>query len=453
MSERAAEHPEARDLTHGPIARQILSLAAPIIGTSFIHIAYSFTDMAWVGRLGSREIAALGVIAVLTWLASSIGALVKSGAEVLVAQGLGARNRPLARSYAQHTSTLALYIALGLMVLFGVGGSTFIGFYRLEGSTSQFAQQYLNIVLWSFPAFFLSLSYSGVYNAAGRSGVPFRINSIGLVLNMLLDPLFIFVCDWGISGAALATVVAQWVVALLFLIQVQGRDKLLGGWRIVGVLQRTETLAILKLGLPIVALNSLFVFITFVMGTLTARAGGHIGVATINTGGQLEAITWNTSQGFGTALAAFVAQNYAGGKVQRIFSAFRISIAITSVFGIVATLLYVFFGTEFFALIVPEKEAYLEGGRYLRIVGSFQLFMMAEIVIQGLFYGTGRSLQPALISIIGNAIRIPLALVFGALGLGLMGIWWAIAASMAVKGLAAVSFLPYLKRTLHRRLA
>ena len=87
MSGKAAEHSETKDLTRGPIARQIVALAAPIIGTSFIQVAYSFTDMAWVGRLGSREIAALGVISVLTWLASSIGALVKTGAEVLVAQG------------------------------------------------------------------------------------------------------------------------------------------------------------------------------------------------------------------------------------------------------------------------------------------------------------------------------------------------------------------------------
>ena len=179
-------------------------------------------------------------------------------------------------------------------------------------------------------------------------------------------------------------------------------------------------------------LNSLFALITFVMGTITAHAGGHIGVATINVGGQLEAITWDTSQGFGTALAAFVAQNYAARKPQRIFSAFRVSISITSVFGIVAMFLYIFFGTELFALIIPEEEAYLEGGRYLRAAGCVQLFMMSEILIQGLFYGTGRSLQPALISIIGNSIRIPLALIFGAMGFGLVGIWWAIATSMAI---------------------
>ena len=139
MSERAEEHSETKDLTRGPIARQIVTLAAPIIGTSFIQVAYSFTDMAWVGRLGSREIAALGVISVLTWLASSIGALVKTGAEVLVAQGLGAQNRNSARCYAQHTSTLALYISLGLMLVYGVGGSTFIGLYGLEETTSEFA--------------------------------------------------------------------------------------------------------------------------------------------------------------------------------------------------------------------------------------------------------------------------------------------------------------------------
>lgn len=436
---------EVHDLTQGRISRQIVSLALPIIGTSFVQVAYSFTDMAWVGHLGSREIAALGVIAVLTWLAASIGTLVKSGAEVLVAHSLGAQNRSLARSYAQHTTTLALYIALGLMALLFVGGDTFIRFYHLDEEISHMAHIYLRLILLGLPAFFLGLACSGIYNATGRSKIPFRINSIGLIANMLLDPLFIFVFRWGIAGAALATVVSQWLVALLFLHRIYGQDHLFGGWHLVGRLHRMETLKIAKLGVPIVALNTLFVFITFIMGTLTARTGGHIGVATINTGGQLEAITWNTSQGFSTALATFVAQNYAQGKADRIFSAFKISISITSIFGLIASLIYIFLGTPFFALIVPEVEAYTEGGRYLRIVGCFQLFMMAEIVIQGLFYGTGRSLQPALISIIGNSIRIPLVFLFTSLHWGLEGIWWAIALSMIAKGLSSIGFLPYLR--------
>lgn len=437
-------------LTEGHIAKQIIRLATPIIGTSFIQIAYSFTDLAWVGRLGSESFSALGIVSVLTWLATCIGALVKSGSEVLVAQGLGNQNRTLARSFAQHAAMLSLILAALVMLLFGTLGAAFIGLYGLGENISTLAQSYLYRILWGFPAYYLTLAYSGTYNAVGRSYIPFVINSLGLLLNMVLDPLFIFGLGWGIEGAALATVVAQWSVGLIFLWQVHLHDRLLGGWHIIAPLKRFETGKMLRLGIPIVSLNSIFVFITVVVGILTARVGGHIGVGTINAGGQLEAITWNTSQGFGTALAAFVAQNYAARLPERIKRGFVFTITFTSLFGLIATLLYVVWGTELFALIEPESEVYLEGGHYLRIVGYFQLFMMAEIVVQGLFYGTARSLPPALISIVGNGLRIPLILLFLYWGWGLDSVWWAIAASMVVKGSSALLFIPYLMKKIRR---
>ena len=123
---------------------------------------------------------------------------------------------------------------------------------------------------------------------------------------MLLDPLFIFHLQLGYLGSCSRHRGGTMGRSPALLVPSAWARPSTRGWCVVGPLKRTETLAILQAWLPIVTLNSLFALITFVMGTITARAGGHIGVATINIGGQLEAITWNTSQGFGTALAAFV---------------------------------------------------------------------------------------------------------------------------------------------------
>ncbi|MDO4721908.1 MATE family efflux transporter [Porphyromonas circumdentaria] len=439
------EKNKIKDLTQGKISKQIITLAAPIIGTSFIHVVYSFTDMAWIGRLGSREIAAVGVVAVLVWLTSSIGSIVKVGSEVCVAQGLGAHNEELARSYAKHNSTLALYFSLGIMVLCQLFAHKIIALYALEDDISTMAEHYLQIVSLGFPFFFLSLCYGGIYTAAGRSNVPFAINSLGLITNILLDPLFIFVLDYGVEGAAWATVLSEFLVFSVFFYRIKIKEQLLGKWGIAGRLHYKETKKILTLGLPVALLNSLFALITLTMGSIASRTGGHIGVATINTGGQLEAITWNTSQGFGTALAAFVGQNYAARKYKRIFKAFKVCIIFTSIFGLIATFLYYFWGEEFFALIVPDPEAYTEGGNYLRIAAYSQLFMMAEITIQGLFYGTGRSVTPASISIAGNLLRIPLAFLFLSWGWQLNGVWWAISLTSMLKGTIAIATLPYIK--------
>lgn len=99
-----------KNLTHGPINRQLFNLAMPIMATSFIQMAYSLTDMAWVGRLGSEAVAAIGSVGILTWMSGSISLLNKVGSEVSVGQSIGAQNQEDARHFASHNITIALII-------------------------------------------------------------------------------------------------------------------------------------------------------------------------------------------------------------------------------------------------------------------------------------------------------------------------------------------------------
>ena len=101
-----------KNLTQGPIKRQLFNLALPIMGTSFIQMAYSITDMAWVGRLGSEAVAAIGAVGILTWMTNSISLLNKVGSEVSVGQSIGARNEEDARNYSSHNLTIALIISI-----------------------------------------------------------------------------------------------------------------------------------------------------------------------------------------------------------------------------------------------------------------------------------------------------------------------------------------------------
>ena len=101
-----------KNLTEGPIKKQLFNLALPIMGTSFIQMAYSLTDMAWVGRLGSEAVAAIGAVGILTWMTQSLSYLNKVGSEVSVGQSIGARNTDEAKAYASHNLTMALIISI-----------------------------------------------------------------------------------------------------------------------------------------------------------------------------------------------------------------------------------------------------------------------------------------------------------------------------------------------------
>ena len=334
-----------KNLTSGPIHRQLFNLAVPIMGTSFVQMAYSLTDMAWVGRLGSESVAAIGSVGILTWMTNSISLLNKVGSEVSVGQSIGAQNAPDARSYASHNLTLSLIISICWGLILFVFAEPIMQIYKLEPAITAKAVNYLRIVATAFPFIFLSASFTGIYNASGQSKIPFMISGIGLLLNMILDPLFIFGFGWNTEGAAIATWVSQATVLGLFIYRLKKRKEVLGGFAFFTKLESRFVKRIFKLGLPVAILNTLFSIINLFMARTASLYGGHIGLMTLTAGGQLEAIAWNTSQGFSTALSAFVAQNYAAGKNDRVLGAYATTLKMTAVFGTFCTLLFVFWGS------------------------------------------------------------------------------------------------------------
>lgn len=435
-----------KNLTSGPIHRQLFNLAVPIMGTSFVQMAYSLTDMAWVGRLGSESVAAIGSVGILTWMTNSISLLNKVGSEVSVGQSIGAQNASDARSYASHNLTLSLIISICWGLILFVFAEPVMQIYKLEPAITAKAVNYLRIVATAFPFIFLSASFTGIYNASGQSKIPFMISGIGLLLNMILDPLFIFGFGWNTEGAAIATWVSQATVLGLFIYRLKKRKEVLGGFAFFTKLESRFVKRIFKLGLPVAILNTLFSIINLFMARTASLYGGHIGLMTLTAGGQLEAIAWNTSQGFSTALSAFVAQNYAAGKNDRVLGAYATTLKMTAVFGTFCTLLFVFWGSELFSLIVPDPQAYKAGGVFLRIDGYSMLFMMLEITTQGLFYGTGRTIPPAVISIGFNTLRIPLAMLLASIGMEITGVWWAISLTSIAKGITSAAWFAVLKR-------
>ena len=436
-----------KNLTHGPINRQLFNLAMPIMATSFIQMAYSLTDMAWVGRLGSEAVAAIGSVGILTWMSGSISLLNKVGSEVSVGQSIGAQNQEDARHFASHNITIALIISLCWGGLLFILAEPIICIYELEVHITANAIEYLRIISTGMPFIFLSAAFTGIYNAAGRSKIPFYIGGAGLLLNIILDPLFIFGFGLETNGAAYATWISQATVFSIFIYQLRFRkDSLLGGFPFFTQLKKRYTRRILKLGLPVATLNTLFAFVNMFLCRTASEQGGHIGLMTFTTGGQIEAITWNTSQGFSTALSAFIAQNYAAGRTERVLKAWYTTLWMTGIFGTFCTLLFIFFGNEVFSIFVPEQAAYEAGGVFLRIDGYSQLFMMLEITMQGVFYGIGRTIPPAIISISCNYMRIPLAILFVRMGMGVEGIWWAVSVTTVAKGLILLSWFIIIRK-------
>jgi Na+-driven multidrug efflux pump len=238
----------------------------------------------------------------------------------------------------------------------------------------------------------------------------------------------------GMFGAAWGTVVAQYVVVIAFLWRLKRKEVSFGNFPLLVKPQWGYMLRIIKLGTPVSVMNALYALINMTLARVAALYNGHIGLMSQTTGGQIEGVTWNSSQGFSTALGAFVAQNYAAGRLERARKAYFFTVLVMGVFGLFVSFSFVFAGGPIFSLFVNEDRAIFAGAQYLAIVGLSQIFMMSELTTQGMFNGVGRTVPPAVISISFNALRIPLAY-FLAERMGILGVWWAIAISTMLKGI------------------
>lgn len=429
-----------KNLTEGKIYKQLIQLALPIMATGFIQMAYTLTDMAWVGRLGSRELAAVGAVGIILWLTSSLALLGKTAAEISIAQSVGSKDIEKAKRYASHAVTVSALLGVAFAVVLFAGAPTIVSFYKLEADIASMAVSYLRIVGLGIPFYYLSYTFSGVYNGTGNTTIPFYLMSAGLICNIILDPILIFgigpIKGLGTQGAAMATLFSETLVCILFIWQMKRANGILDRFSYFVKLKRSFALTVFKLGTPIAVMNGFFAVINFFMARIASEYGGHLGVMSQTTGSQIEGVSFVASQGFSVALATFVAQNYASGQLDRTRKAYRYILATLLSWGIIITLVFMTWGEFIFGILVPEPAAKVAGGHYLFIMAFCQLFMMLEITTLGMWNGYGKTLPPSVISIALNCLRVPLALWLAPI-LGITGVWLAISISAILKGIVS----------------
>lgn len=429
-----------KDFTQGPIFKQLFLLAIPIIGTSFLQMAYNMIDMAWLGRLGSSTVAAVGTAGFFLWLGISLLLTTKVGTEIGVSQALGKKEPRQVIRTVNNSLLLTLLMAILLGVIIYFFAPQLISFFNLkEPGVNTTAVSYLRIISTGSLFYFSNPTLSSVFNGVGNSKMPFKINAVGLITNIILDPILIFgfgpIPHLGADGAAYATVISQ-VVVFILLIYNYSEVHLPFKKQDINLKPHLETLLqIMKHGVPVAMQSSLFAVFAIVIARITARWGA-VPIAVHSIGAQIEALSWMTASGFATALAAFTGQNFGANNWDRITRGFRIGVAIASLTGLLVTILFLAFGSQVFSLFISEPDTLKLGADYLYILAWSQIFMCIEITVSGAFNGIGRTVPPSVLGIILTGSRIPLALFLSQEKyFGLYGIWWAISLSSVLKGI------------------
>ena len=430
------------NLTTGPILTVLTHLAMPIVAASFLSTAYSITDMVWIGTLSGKALSGVGIGSMFVWLSQGLSMIPKMGGQVLTAQALGRGNEKEARAYA----AAALKMTLFFGILFGGFCMGFahplVSIWGLKDPAAvASAEIYLRVTCGFVIFSYLGQVLMGLYTAQGDSTVPLKANFVGLVLNMLLDPLLIL----GKGGfprletlwASSATIFAQAVVVAVLAADIFTRKKEGNLLRKVRLFQKENpryAADIFRIGIPSAIQSVVYCFISMCLSKI-AGSFGDAAIGVQRVGAQIEALAWNIASGFSSALNAFCAQNYGAGKMKRVKDGYQISCVMIVIWsGLIASMFFLVPNQISGAFFHEEKEIEMCAA-YLRILGVGTVFNCVELLGVGAISGLGNTRLCSFISVLLTGLRIPIAMILSETGLGVNGIWWAFSITSILKGI------------------
>lgn len=432
------------DLREGPIASTLMKLTLPIIATNFISTTYGLVDMIWVGKLGSSSVAAIGTAIFFVNLAVALFTMVSIGTGVKVAHSIGAGSEDQAKVYIHNGLLMSLLLGFIYMLFILLTRNHLIGFFDLgRDEIEKMASQFLTISIIGTIFSFFNILLSTVLTSMGNSGKPFLVQTVGFLVNLILDPLFIFGLGnfkgLGVSGAALATLSANVVVTCLFI----GHMKNLTLFSKPFMFNVEQMKEVLRMGIPITVQRVTFTVISIIIAKIIVQWGPNA-IAVQRVGIQIESISYMTIGGLQGAIAAFIGQNFGAHKQDRIKKGYNNALYITSIFGVLISFLFILLPRPIFSLFLSDESSLFLGSDYMRIIGYSQLFMCLELMTVGAFNGIGKTYIPPIFSIILTTLRIPMAIMLSG-PFGLNGVWMSIALSSVLKGIILVFWF---KRTL-----
>jgi putative MATE family efflux protein len=432
--------------------RSLIRLSIPIMIGMGIHILYSIADMVFVGRLGGDAIAAVTFSGSFLFFMFSLSS-VSVGAQSLIARRLGAEDHDGANRAATH----AFFLGVSLGVLFFFLGQPFAeGMLRLVGARDQalaMGTEYMKILFLGAPLLFFNAFSRSILTGEGDTKTPVIILAAATALNIVLDPIFIYLLGWGVPGAAWATLAAMSAsfVAYFTFLFIRKASYVSFSLRFCTPSWQVFK-SILKVGLP----ASLSMMIMSVGGMCFHRVlsiYGSQAVAAYGLGGRVDMVIILPFVGVSTALLSLVGMYYGaarGDLVDRIAAyAIKWTLVASVVFGVLVYL----FPHILLRVFTNDPVVIAIGTTYLRtIVFAYPMIafsMNSGRILQGLGLGL-----PSLVITATRVllVSVPLAYLFTRVfGLGLSSVWAAILISGCVATLISYAWLRTSLRTMPNR--
>lgn len=432
------------DLTEGKISRSLLLFALPMMAGNLLQQFYNIADTLIVGRvLGSNALAAVGSAYTLMTFLTSIFLGLSMGSGALFSIYKGKNDQDSLRSAIVHAFALIMAVTVLLNVLVYIGIDPILHFLRVPDEVWDGMKAYLLVIFAGIIATSLYNYFSCLLRALGNSTIPLVFLAVSAVLNIGLDLLFVAVLPWGIRGAALATVIAQYVsgigITLYVLLKCRdllpSREDLQFNRQILGEIGNLSSMTCVQ--------QSVMNFgILMVQGLVNSF--GPVIMAALAAAVKIDTFAYLPVQDFGNAYSTFIAQNYGAGKKDRIRKGTRESFLISFLFCIVISAVVCIFAAPLMRIFVSAKETAViaSGVRYLRIEGAFYCGIGCLFLLYGYYRAVKKPGMSVILTVISLGTRVALAYILSAY-IGETGIWMAIPIGWVFADITGLAYMKF----------
>lgn len=419
---------QEQQMRSGRLVPLILNLAIPAVIAQLINVLYNIVDRMYIGHIpevGAQALTGLGVTFPIIMIVSAFSSFAGAGGAPLASIELGRGNREGAEKILGNAVTMLLFFSVVLTLFFQITKRPLLYLFGASDNTIEYACQYLSIYLMGTIFVQLTLGLNMFITSQGRAKIAMLSVLIGAVTNIVLDPIFIFVCNMGVRGAALATILSQalstlWVLRFLTGPQTAIRirlENLIPSRRIV--------LRVAALGISPFIMQATESLITIVFNSGLQFYGGDLYVGSMTVMQSVMQLVVVPVQGFTQGCQPIISFNYGAGQNDRVRSTYRIVILTTLIITSVCTLLVICFPGFFGGMFSdnPELIALVERCMPIYMFGMF-IFGL-QMGCQSAFMGLGQAKISLFLALLRKVILlVPLAIILPRF-FGVIGIYYA----------------------------
>ena len=434
------------DFSTGSVRRHIIAQALPLTLAQAVQLLYNIVDRMYIGHLegvGQLALTGLGITFPVIVLIAAFTQLVGTGGTPLFSMARGRRDEKEAEAILGNALTLLLIAAAGCFLVGYVFRRPIIFAFGASEESYYYADQYLSIYLWGTAFSMLSTGLNGYINAQGFPKVGMATTIIGAVINIALDPIFIFVMDMGVQGAALATVISQGVSCLWVLRFLTGRKALIRIRRSSMRLSFRRVKRICALGVTGFVMQGTNSLVSIVCnnqlqlygeGLMVGGGDLYVGVMTVLS--SVREMLGLPVGGIASGSQPVIGYNYGAGKYDRVKEGIRFSALLGAGYTLISWAVVMLIPRVMIAMFTDDAATIDVGARMLSIYFFGFIFMAFQFAGQSTFQGLGKAKQAVFFAIFRKVVIIvPLTLLLPMLGFGVEGVFIAEPVSNIVGGL------------------